>query len=113
MTWLVLLKNILSDLNANMEECIITELSETETVDPKNKIKVKVENLRFDDIPTMISNVQFELVLDEKESFHTRQSVRTDKKVPARSFTHEFNLVEKRLEDCCRRFDKIKRKYLD
>lgn len=111
MTWLVVLKNVLAEMAANVEECVISELSETETADPKNKIKVRVENLRFEDIPTLISNVQFELALDDKESFHTRQSVKTNKKVPAHSFTREFNLVEKRLQDCCKRFDKVKGKY--
>jgi hypothetical protein len=96
---------------ADIEECIITELSETETSDPKNKIKIRVENLIFEDIPTLISNVQFELALDDKESFHTRQNVKTNKEIPAHSFIHEFNLVEKRLEECCKRFDKVKTKY--
>jgi hypothetical protein len=97
-------------MNANMGECIMTELPETETTDPKSKIKVKVENLRFNDIPTLISNIQFELLLDDRESFHSRQSVKANKKVPANSFTNEYNLLEKKLEKCCEEFDKIKKK---
>lgn len=113
LAWLTVLKNILTEMSANIGECTITELSEKDTCDPKTKIKVKVENLRFNDIPTLISNVQFELLLDDRESFHSRQSVKTNKRVPADSFTHEYNLLEKKLEKCCKEFDKIKKKTAD
>lgn len=55
-----------------MEICTITELPEKDTEDPQNKIVIKAENLCFNDIPTLISTVRFELQLNDKPSFHLR-----------------------------------------
>ncbi len=113
MAWLTVFKNILEQLAADMEGCTVTELPEKDTQDPKNKIVIRVTNLCFNDIPTLISTVRFELQLNDKPSFHSRLTVTTNKGFPANSFLHEFNLLEKRLEKCHEEFDKIKKKTSD
>ncbi len=113
MTWLTVFKNILTQLDADMEICIIIELPEKDTEDPQNKIVIKTENLCFNNIPTLISTVRFELQLNDKPSFHSRLVVTTRKDFPANSFTHEYNLLERKLEKCCKEFDKIKKKTSD
>jgi len=107
----VVFKNVLEEMAANVTDCRIAELPEGNTAHSKNVILVDVSNLIFEDIPTLILKVQFELSLGKKKSHHTRQSVTPNKKFPYNSFINEFNLVEKRLEECCKRFDRIKTKY--
>jgi len=113
LNWRTVFKNVLEEMSANVTECRIVELPEPPTSNPKNSVLVDVSNLVFYDTLTLILKVQFELSLDEKESIHTRQSVKTNKRYPASSFINEFSVVEKTLEKCCKRFDKVKGKYLN
>jgi len=74
-------------MEANIDECVIKELPEDKS--KPESIVVSVTNLIFDDIPTLISNVQFELMVGEKSSLHSRQKIIPSKKCPANSFIHE------------------------
>jgi hypothetical protein len=91
----------------------MTELPEKDTDDPPNRVVIKTENLCFNDIPTLIATVRFELKLNDKPSLHSRLEVKTRKGFPANSFINEYNLLEKKLEKCCKEFDKIKKKTSD
>ncbi len=85
------------------------ELPEEKMVDPQTRIVLKAFNLSFHDIPTLVLTVDFRLVIEGTEkSGHIRVNVTPNKVYPPQDFLNDFNLVERKLDECCKEFDEIR-----
>lgn len=109
--WVSAFKEILARKGVETKNCKFSEIPEKDTDDPQTTVRLDVKNLIFANIPTIIAKVRFSLVLDgNKKSSWYAKNVTTNKDIPQASFTDEFTLFEKRLDDCCREFDKFRKR---